>query len=321
MKVLVIGGTGFIGGAIVRAAVQQGWQVRATRRNEGRCGAVGDLTEQGLVEWYSTDLTNVESMTAAMNGCATVFHAAAYYPMSSWSSARQLQQSQAQIEFVLEAFRRSGADRLVYTSSLSTIGRPSQPDRLANESDVYEFGSVPVGYFDIKITMERAVLESGLRVVVLCPTSVFGPGDVKPTSGVLLVNIARGLLPLYVDGCNNVVDVRDLAATQLAAAERGHVGERYIVGGENLSFRQIMSIISEEAGRRPPRLRVPQSVVRLVGSVAGRLGIMGGDVLQAIPYWQALDTSKAQVDLGHKARPFSETVRDALAWFREHGYL
>jgi dihydroflavonol-4-reductase len=291
MRVLVIGGTGFIGGAIVRAAVQRGWQVRATRRNESRCGAVCDLAEQGLIEWFSADLANLESMTKAMSGCQLVFHAAGYYPMSNWNGAGQLRQAQDQIEAVLESFRRSGADRLVYTSSLS------------------------------KMVMEQAVLESGLQAVVLCPTSVFGPGDVKPTSGVLIINVARGLLPFYVDGCNNAVDVRDLAATQLVAAERGQTGERYIVGGENLSFRQIISIIAGEAGRRPPHWRLPQSVVRLAGSLAGRLGIMGGDVLQAIPYWQVLDTSKARTELGHSSRPFAETVRDALAWFREHGYL
>jgi dihydroflavonol-4-reductase len=169
--------------------------------------------------------------------------------------------------------------------------------------------------------MEQTALGSGLPMVVLCPTAIFGPGDVKPTSGRLLINVARGLMPFYPDGQINVVDVRDVAAAHVAAVERGRPGERYIIGGENMSFRQVLTIMARQAGRRSPWLRLPSPLVEMVGTVAGQMGILGADILQAIRYWQPLDTSKACAELGLAPRPFADTVRDALAWFREHGYL
>jgi dihydroflavonol-4-reductase len=321
MKCLVIGATGFIGGAIARAAVESGWQVRAVRRDDRKTGAIGDLAERGAVEWHQAHLRDGDALARGMTGCNVIFHAAGYYPLTSRGATAQIQLARAQMENVLEAFRHARADLLVYTSSLSTIGKPAQAGRLANESDVYQLGSVPVCYFDVKIIQEHAALASGLPVVVLCPTGVFGPGDVKPTSGRLLLMMARGQVFYYMDGVQNVVDVRDVATTHLSAVERAQPGQRYIVGGETMTYRQMLTIAARESGRRPPWLRLPMGLVQVAGALAGQLGILGGDVLQAVPYWQPLDTSRARVELGHTSRPFAETVRDALAWFREHRYL
>ena len=323
MRVLVIGATGFIGGAIARAATEHGWQVRAMRRDEHKAGAIADLAQPGRLEWVHADLGDVTSLARAMDGCDVVFHAAGYYPIASRNPDGQVRVARAQMENVLEAFRRASPRRLIYTSSLSTIGRPpsGQPGRLANESDVYQPGSVPVCYFDVKIAMEQAALTSGLPVAVLCPTGVFGPGDVKPTSGVLLLMVARGQVFFYLDGVQDVVDVRDVAATHLSAAESAEPGQRYIVGGETMSYREVLNVAARGAGRRSPWLRVPLGVVQAAGTMAGQLGILGGDVLQAVRYWQPLDTSRARRDLGHTSRPFKDTVRDSLAWFRQHGYL
>jgi len=321
MKVLVIGATGFIGGAIARAAVERGWQVRTLRRDGRRVGAIGDLAAQGAIEWRRGDLADSDSIADAMRGCDAVFHAAGYYPASGRNRAGQLGLARTQMEHVLSAFRSAGPGRLVYTSSLSTIGPPSEPGRLANEGDVYQPGSAPGLYFDIKITMEQAALASGLPAVVLCPTSVFGPGDVKPTTGVLLIQVARGLMAFYPDGQTNAIDGRDVAAAHLAAAEQGRPGERYILGGENMTFRQMLTIAAEQAGRRPPWLRLPPGLVEAAGVLGGQVGILGSDVLRAIRFWQPLDTGKARAELGLASRPFDVTVRDTLAWFREHGYL
>jgi dihydroflavonol-4-reductase len=321
MRCLVIGATGFIGGAIARAAVESGWQVRAMRRSDRNTGAIGNLAERGAVEWYQAHLLDNDAMALAMTGCDVVFHAAGYYPVISRNVTAQLQLARTQMENVVEAFRRARAGRLVYTSSLSTIGKPAQAGRLANESDVYPLGSVPVCYFDVKIVQEQMALLSGLPVVVLCPTGVFGPGDVKPTSGKLLLMVARGQVFYYVDGVQDVVDVRDVATTHVSAAEKAQPGQRYIVGGDTMTYRQMLTIAAREAGRRPPWLRLPTGLVQVAGMLAGQLGMLGGDVLQAIPYWQPLDTSRARIELGHTARPFAETVQDALAWFRGYGYL
>ncbi len=321
MKTLVIGATGFIGGAIARAAVAQGWQVRAMRRDDRRAGAIGDLATRGAIEWYQANLIDASTIAEAMLGCDVVFHAAGYYPTSSHDPARQIRRAQTQMEQVLLAFRQAKPNLLVYTSSFSTIAPPSEPDRLANESDVYQLGSTSVLYFDLKIVMEQMALGSGLPVTALCPAAVFGPGDVKPTTGRLLLDVAKGRVPFYPDGQTNVVDVRDVAAAHLAVVERGQPGERYIVGGENMSIRHMLTVMARQTGRRPPWVSLPLKLVELAGMVAGRLGILGGDMLQAIRYFQPLDTSKARAELGLTPRPFADTVRDALDWFHEHGYF
>lgn len=322
MKALVIGATGFIGGAIARAAVERGWMVRAGRRDVRQCGAIGDLAAARHFEWCPVDLSAVDMLAEAMRGCDVVFHAAGYYPRTGRDAAGQVRLARTQMECVLAAFERARPARLVYTSSLSTIGPPAEgAGRLANETDVYRAGSVPVGYFDVKIAMEEAALASGLPVVALCPTAVFGPGDVKPTSGQVLLMVARGLVFVYMDGVQDVVDVRDVAVAHLAAAEVGVTGQRYIVGGEMMTYRAMLTTIARAAGRRAPWLRVPAGMVEAAGTLAGRLGILGGDVMQAVRYWQPLDTTRARRELSHAPRPFTETVRDALAWFRQHGYL
>jgi dihydroflavonol-4-reductase len=321
VKALVIGATGFIGGAIARQAAAQGWQVRAVRRDDRRVGAIGDLAEKGEIEWHQANLIDSSTIAEAMLGCDVVFHAAGYYPTTGRDRPRQLRRAQTQMEGVLSAFRQAKPDLLVYTSSLSTVGPPSDPGRLADESDIYQIGSVPASYFDIKMVMEQTALESGLPVTALCPTAVFGPGDVKPTSGRLLLNVARGQVPFYPDGKTNVVDVRDVAAAHVVAVTSGEPGERYIVGGQNMSFRQMLTIMARQAGRRPPWMRLPSRLIELTGSVAGHLGIFGADMLQAIRHFQPLDVGKARAELGLTPRDFTETTRDALAWFHGHGYL
>jgi dihydroflavonol-4-reductase len=321
MRILVIGATGFIGGAIARAAVERSWQVRAMRRDDRRAGAIGDLVARAEIEWCQANLIDASTIAEAMLGCDVVFHAAGYYPTSSHDSARQIRRAQTQMEQVLLAFRQAKPDLLIYTSSLSTIGPPSEPGRLANESDVYQLGSTPALYFDIKIVMEQMALGSGLPVVALCPAAVFGPGDVKPTTDRLLLDVAKGRVPFYPDGQINVVDVRDVAAAHLSTIERGQPGERYIIGGENMSIRHMLTIMARQAGRRPPWIPLPARLVELAGIVAGRLGILGGDMLQAIRYFQPLDASKARAELGLTSRPFADTVRKALDWFQEHGYF
>jgi dihydroflavonol-4-reductase len=316
-----MGSTGFIGGAIVRAAEAHGWQVRAMRRDDRRTGDIGDLAAQGRIEWCQANLIDPDAIAQAMLGCNVVFHAAAYYPTSNRDPAGQVRRAQSQMERVLLAFRQAKPDLLIYTSSLSTIGPPSDAGRLANESDAYQLGSVPSVYFDAKLVMEQTALESALPVVALCPTSVFGPGDVKPTTGQLLISVARGLLPVYANGEINVVDVRDVANAHLSAVEMARQGERYILGGENMSIRHMLTAMARQAKRRPPWLCVPSRLVELAGSLAGRLGILGGDMLQSIRYFQPLDTNKARSELDLTSRPFSETIHDALTWFYEHNYL
>lgn len=224
---------------------------------------------------------------------------------------------------VLAAAETVGIERLVYTSALTTVGPPADPRRLANEGDLYTPGSVPLPYFEVKWAMEMEALRAaaqGLPVVVVMPTAVFGPGDVKPTTGELLLWVARGGLPGYVEGEINVVDGRDVAAGEIAAAERGRVGRRYILGAHNLSFRHVLSAAAEAAGRHAPRFKWPTWVIRAISRMGTVLGSPTAQHLAAIRHWQPLDTARAEEELGLlEPIPFERTCRDALSWFEEQG--
>jgi dihydroflavonol-4-reductase len=166
----------------------------------------------------------------------------------------------------------------------------------------------------------RAAAE-GLPAVILNPTAVFGPGDVKPATGEVLLRAARGQIPVYFDAVVNSVDVRDVAAAHVTAAERGRVGQRYLVGGHNLTLQELLTTTAQVAGIQPPRWRLSTQTVAAVIHVSDWLRLPLPDLVKTIHYWQPLDSEKARRELGLKARPFEDTARDTIAWFREHHYL
>jgi dihydroflavonol-4-reductase len=322
MKALVLGGTGFIGGQIVRAALAAGYTVRGLRRRHS-VGALADIAQH--VEWVMGDLDDLDSLVAAASGCGVLFHAAAYYPQSSRDIAGEVAYAEAQMGRVLEAAQRTGIERLIYTSSLTTVGPPSEPCRLADERDFYAPRSSNSAYYEVKCAMEQRALRAAaeeLPVVILLPTAVFGPGDVKPTTGQVLLEVARGRVPVYIDGALNVVDGRDVAAAHVAAVERGRVGQRYIIGGNNLTLRHALNVAAQAAGVAPPRFKLPWAVVDAVVRISGALPRLElpehGNTLHLL---QPLSTLKAERELGLTARPFEQTVRDTIAWFRHQGYL
>lgn len=321
IRCCVLGATGFIGGQIVRAALDQGWQARAVRRRPGATGAIEDLD----VEWVFGDLTDVASLVTAMRGCPLVFHAAGYYPHRARDIWKTVRHGVTGMRNVLAAAAAAGVKRLVYTSSLTTVGPPFDPRRLADEESFYLPGSVANPYFEVKWAMEMEATRAaaqGLPVAIVLPTAAFGPGDVKPTTGSLLLMAARGQMLGYVEGRVNVVDVRDVAAGHVAAAERGEPGHRYILGGHNLTFQEMLTIAAAAAGRRPPRLKLPSGLVQILANVGGLLRVPGTYHLRAIRHFQALDATRAREELGlRKPFSFEQTCYDALAWFYQHGYL
>ena len=254
-----------------------------------------------------------------------LFHAAAYYPRRARNIRETVRHGVTGVRNALNAAATAGVKRLVYTSALTTVGPPSDPSRLANEDDLYTPGSAPSPYFEVKWAMEMEAMRAtaqGLLVVIVLPTAVFGPGDVKPTTSSLLLMAARGRIPGYVEGTLNVVDGRDVAAGQIAAAKRGKQGHRYILGGHNLTFREMLTIAAEAAGRRPPRAKMPLWLINLVAKVGRSLGAPGTHHLRAIRLWQPLDTTRAREELGlPDPIPFEQTCHDTLDWFCEHGYL
>lgn len=318
-QVLVLGASGFIGGQVARACLARGWRVRALRR---RPGATGDLG-QAPIEWIDGDLADPQALGRALAGVEVVFHVAGYYPQGGASVAEHVRRGRATMQAVLQAWRSAGAPRMVYTSSLSTIGWPPPgQSRPANEGDHYVSGTLPrSAYYEVKAAMEQLALEAPL--IVVNPTAVFGPGDVHLTTARLLVLVARGWARLAVPATMNVVDVRDVAAAHLAAAEAGAVGERYILGGLNLSVRQFMTRAATTAGAPAPSWEIP---VRWLDGATGMISRLPGLAstaghLQAMRYWPAFDSGKAERVLGLRARPVEATLRDAYDWLEARGHL
>ena len=229
---------------------------------------------------------------------------------------------------MIESAKQAGIQRLIYTSTLTTIGHPPPGEnRLADERDFYIPGTLSKSaYYEAKIVMERAILQAasnGLDTVVLNPTAVLGPGDVYLTMGQLLIAVARGFVIGWLPGDINVVDGRDVGKAHITAVENGLTGERYILGGHNFSIKQALTEAAQVAGVEPPRFEIPLWV--LDGLVA--LGDIFPFIplpsihLRAVKLWQGYNSEKAQRELGLSPRPFDETVRDALAWFRSEGML
>jgi dihydroflavonol-4-reductase len=323
---LVLGSTGCIGNNIVRACLDAGWEVRAFHRAGSATWMLEDLDLEPAIG----DLADPRSLVAAMAGCDVVFHAAAYYPLHSLDMAGSLRQAVGEMRNVLEAADQAGVGRLVYTSTLTTIGPPAEPGRLADERDFYLPGSTDSAYFECKWAMEAEAWRAagnGLPVVIVNPTAVFGPWDVRPATGEILLNVAQGRFPVWLDLEANVVDARDVGQGQVLAAQKGQPGRRYILGGENLHVREALTIAAQEAGIRPPRWRAPLGLVRTavkIGEALGRLPLVRPLPLEhfkTLNEWQALNTARAREELGFETRPYVETVRDTLAWFRSHGYL
>jgi dihydroflavonol-4-reductase len=323
---LILGSTGCIGNNTVRACLDAGWQVRAFHRPASKTWMLEGLD----VEHVTGDLHDRASLVAAMRGCDVVFHAAAYYPRHSLDMAGSLREAVTGMRNALGAADEAQVGRLVYTSAFTTIGPPSEPGRLADERDFYLPGSVDSAYFEVKWAMEAEAwraIAGGLPVVMVNPTAVFGPWDVRPATSVILLNVARGNIPVWLDREANVVDARDIGRGELLAAERGRVGERYILGGENMPLRQGLTVAAQEAGVRPPRWRAPLGLFGAVvkaGEAVGRLPLVQPlplEHLKTLRELRPLNTAKARTELGLEPRPFVETVRATLDWFREHGYL
>lgn len=326
VEALVLGATGFIGGHIARAALKENWTVRGFRR---RPQSTGHLQRKDI-HWVDGNLEDFSSLEKAMQGADYVFHAAAYYPTGKekQSLTDHLASAKMEINNVLTAAHTGRIRRLIYTSSLSTIGLPPpDADRLADERDHYQPGTFPDNaYYEVKSIMERAVIKAaqkGLDAVVLNPTAVFGPGDVHLTTGRILVAAARGQVLAAPEGTINTVDVRDVAACHITAAQRGKSGERYILGGENYPIKEALTIAANIAHAHPPLVKIPGWVLNLAVQLDKALPLPAilPDHVQGHSHWQGYNTQKAKRALGLSPRPFEETVRDSLRWYRDHGVL
>jgi dihydroflavonol-4-reductase len=325
-NVLVLGATGFIGGHIAKKALEAGWQVFGLRRDPASAGHLQGQT----ISWIHGNLNDYSSLVKAMSGKDFVFHAAASYPTdhNPENAARFIEAASDQMKLVIKATREAGIKRLIYTSSMTTIGLPPQAeDRLADERDFYQPGTLAGNaYYESKSVMENLALEAarvGYDIVILNPTLVMGPGDTHLSSSEILLMIARGQAKAVPPGVINIIDVRNLASAQINAARSGKSGQRYVLGGDNYPIMDAAGIIAEIADVKPPLFTIPTGLIDLY--------IKAGDALPFIPYapyhlraynhWQGFNTQKAQNELGLKVRLLEETTRDSLSWFIHQGVL
>lgn len=322
--VLVLGASGYIGGHIALAAVAQGRQVRGLRRSPDSTGHLGSAP----VRWFQGDIDQPDSLEPVLRNVGLLFHAAAYYPQDSRPVAGHVAHSVRQMRGVLAAAQAAGVRRVVFTSSLSTIGRPpAGSGRLADEQDHYLPGSLPgSAYYECKYAMESEALRAcaaGQDVVIVNPTLVLGPGDIHLAVGRIIVPLARGWGLVWLPGSVNAIDVRDAAQAHLAAAERGAAGERYILGGHNLMVRELENLIADRAGVRRPVLGVSERTIQRLAWLLARLpGLrLYSNHLIGLSHWQGYDTRKAEGVLGLAARPLVATIDDMLASYRRAGRL
>jgi len=323
-NVLVLGATGFIGGHIARSALDMGWKVRALRRNPASAGHLEDAP----IEWVEGDLDDPESLETAMQGTDIVFHAAGFYParQDRRSIDEQIRYALTQTHNVLNAALKEHIQRLIFTSTLTTIGQPPVgSSRMANENDFYIPGSIAKSaYYEAKYAMEQTVIqatEDMVPSVVLNPTAVFGPGDLHLTMGGMLLAVERGWGVAWLPVTINIVDVREVAQAHIQAALQGRIGERYIIGGHNLSLRDALNQASAIAHVPPPRFQVPLWLIDALVFLDDALPFVNltGNHLRSIRFWQGYDTKKAQKELYLIPRPIEETFSDAYRWLRDKG--
>src|SRR5262252_4449238 len=323
---LVTGASGFVGSAVAKALREAGFHVRVLIRPSSPRTNI-DPSDEAVVG----NICDRDAVAAALRGVRYLVHTAADYRLWAPSPAEILQTNVEGTRILMEEAVRTGVERIVYTSSVATIepctGGSSDESRPLSEDRA-------VGpYKKSKVIAERLVEDMVRRyrlpAVIVNPSTPIGPRDVRPTpTGRIIVEAARGRMPGFVDTGLNLVHVDDVAAGHLAALRRGSIGERYILGGDNVYLHVMLAEIARMIGRRPPRLRLPVVAIyplavgtELWSRVSGREPFVTRDALRMACHHMFFQDAKARRDLAYLSRPYQEGIADAIAWFRDAGYL
>jgi dihydroflavonol-4-reductase len=327
MKTLVTGATGFLGSHVARALAGRGENVRVLVRPSSDVRALEGLN----AERFTGDLRDRASLERALEGVQRVFHVAADYRL--WArDPREIRESNLTgTQNLLDAARRAGVEKFVYTSTVATIAVPRE-GRLPTEETQSSLGEMIGHYKRSKYEAEQCALraaESGQPVVIVNPTTPVGPGDWKPTpTGKIIVDFLNGRMPGYVDTGLNFVPVEDCAQGHLLAAERGRVGERYILGGRNLTLKQMLDMLAMASGRPAPRWKFPYVLAYAAGCVdAGVSRLLGREPqiplegVRMARHKMFVDASKAGREIGFAPGPIEAALERAAAWYESNGYV
>jgi len=326
MRALVTGGTGFIGSSIVRALLRAGYEVRVLIRNGSDTRNLDGLE----IEHVIGDITDPMSLARAMRGCSHVFHAAALY--SFWVTIPGLiERVNVQgTRNVLRAALEAGIERVVYTSSVAALAVPEDGTPV-DELTPIDPGKIIGAYKRSKYAAEQVALEyvaKGLPVIIVNPSFPVGPRDIKPTpTGQTIVDFLNHRLPAYVDTGMNVVDVDDVARGHVLAAEKGRIGERYILGGKNMTMGELLALLSKITGIRAPRMRMPyQPLLALSYLNAGWCRMtkttprMTPDTIRMSRHYMYYNPAKAIDELGLPQTEPQVALAKAVDWYVENGY-
>jgi dihydroflavonol-4-reductase len=325
---LVTGAAGFVGAAVVRALLVRGWRVRALVRATSDRRNLAGLD----VELAFGALEDERSLRRAVAGVRHLFHVAADYRIWVPDPRTMFQANVEGTRILMEAALAAGVERIVYTSSVATLGA-LRNGASADEETPSRFEDMVGPYKQSKFLAEAAVRrlveERGLPAVIVNPSTPVGPGDVKPTpTGRLIVEAATGRMPGFVDTGLNIVHVDDVAEGHVLALEHGRIGARYILGGDNLRLAEILAEIAALAGRAPPRLRLPIAplvpvaiAAEMMARVTGVEPFVTRDGLKMAEKKMFFSSAKAIAALAYAPRPAREALADAVAWFSRAGYL
>lgn len=328
-RALITGGTGFVGSHIARALIDQGHQARVLRREASPLRALEVLGIADQVEHAIGDVTDPSALTAAAEGCDWVFHVAAVADYWRADKTRMYHVNVDGSRYVFESARRAGVRRVVFTSSGAAVGLRATGEP-ADETVRFNLDPQRFPYGHTKFLAEaeayRAV-DGGLDVVIVNPAIIMGPGDVNQISGSTLIELRRSIVPAIPAGGANFIDVRDVAAMHLAAAQRGTCGERYILGAYNMAWRDLMPIAAEVVGVRPPLLVLPKAAGPVLGAIVDalrwlRLPIpIDGNQMRLSARDIYYDCGKAWAAFGQPQIGLRQLLEDTYTWYVRNGFI
>ncbi|WP_245612253.1 hopanoid-associated sugar epimerase [Sphingomonas changbaiensis] len=321
------GVSGFVGSAVARAVAAAGYPLRGLARATSARANLADFPGE-LVEG---DLRDPAAVATAMAGVRYLFHVAADYRIWAADPEEIIRNNRETTRNVMEAASAAQVERIVYTSSVATLlpreGRAADETRAAREDEVV--GAYKRSKVVAERLVEAMVREQRLPAIIVNPSTPIGPCDVRPTpTGRIIVEAANGRMPAFVDSGLNLVHVDDVAAGHLRALERGRIGERYILGGQDISLKETLRTIADLAGRRPPLVRLPRAPLFPLAwaneqwaRATGRDPFLTLDGLRMAKHAMFYSSAKAERELGHVARPYREAIADAIRWFRAAGAI
>lgn len=324
--VLVTGASGFVGSAVARKLAERGFAVRVLMRATSPHTNLADFPH----EIAEGDMRDEASMTRAAQGARYLFHVAADYRLWARDPEDIVRNNREGTRATMQAARAANVERIVYTSSVATLkpldGKP------ADETSRHTEASAIGAYKRSKVVAERLVeqmIAEGLPAVIVNPSTPIGPRDVKPTpTGRIIVEAASGKMPAFLDTGLNLAHVDDVAEGHLLALDRGQIGQSYVLGGEDVSLKTMLAGIAEIAGRRAPWFQMPKAplyplahVAEAIASVTGKEPFLTKDALKMAEHHMFFSSAKAMRELGYTARPYKQGLADAIAWFKQAGYI